>query len=88
MAVLGISLARYNSGGICASINDEDDEVCIAVKSRSQNASGVCRDAAKRLRLLADAFDLLAGLDDPFKGKTHQAALAAAKAASRGGVSV
>ena len=74
-----ISLAFYNTHGAIASIEGEDmEEVCVAVHSATRNPAIICGLAAQRLRKLADAFDRLATMDDPFKPATQRAAAKAA----------
>ena len=82
---LSIVLAKYNWEGLHASIEDDDemDDICIHVDKCTDDAEAVCRIAAKRLRLLADAFDILATMDDPCRPVTRDAALAAARQAQR-----
>jgi hypothetical protein len=85
MADLCIALAKYNWEGLHASIESEDgmDDICIHMNECTEDAETVCRVAANRLRLLANAFDILATMDDPCKPATHDAALAAAKQSRR-----
>ena len=80
---LSIWLAKLNLEGITAEIinEDEDNQVPVYSEDFTDDVEFVCRHAADRLRLLADAFDCLATMSDPFKEKTQQAAMAAAKRA-------
>jgi hypothetical protein len=85
---LSIYLAKLNRDGITAEIIDEDEDDQLEIFSNyvTDDVEFMCRHAADRLRLLADAFDCLATMSDPFKEKTQQAAMAAAKQARRDGV--
>jgi hypothetical protein len=47
------------------------------------NVEKACSDAARKLRFFADAFDTLSESDDPFKDKTHRAAMTAARRSRR-----
>ena len=83
MAELSIVLSKYNSEGLCAYIEDQDDDcVAIVVDRCTDDVEFVCRYSAKKLRLLADAFDILATMDKPCTPRTQKAAMAAAKQAT------
>lgn len=81
MAKAKIRLAMWNSRGAVASISDGDmDDVDIVLQKVNRDPTKICTEAANRLRKLADDFDRLATMDDPFKEKTQREA---AKVASR-----
>jgi len=83
MAELSIVLSKYNSEGLCAYIEDQDDDcITIHVDRCTDDVEFVCRYSAKKLRLLADAFDILATMDKPCTPRTQKAAMAAAKQAT------
>jgi len=83
MAELSIALSKYNSEGLCTLIEDQDDDqITILVDRCTDDVEFVCRHSARRLRLLADAFDILATMDKPCTPRTQKAAIAAAKQAS------
>ena len=70
----------WNSKGAVAEIEDDDmNSIEIALNKDRQNPKAICTEAARRLRKLADDFDRLALMEEPFKAKTQ---LAAAKVAS------
>jgi hypothetical protein len=84
MPRLFITLGRYNSDGIYAAIEDSESNDLTVYSHRSRrNVEKTCREAAKRLRLLADAYDALATMDEPLKIKTQNAAMAAARQAAK-----
>lgn len=84
MSRLSITMGKLNSRGIYAAIeNSERDDLTVYENNFRSNAKRACRESAKRLRLLADAFDILATMDDPFKIKTQNAAMAAARRAAK-----
>lgn len=84
MSELSIALSRYNSEGLCASIEDQDgDSITIHVDRCSDDVEFVCRHSAKQLRLLANAFDILATMHNPCTPRRQKAAMAAAKQATR-----
>ena len=81
---LSIELCGYNNDGLYAGIADGGlNEVPVVINARTRNVESVCRQAAQRLRLLADAFDALATMDDPRTEKSHRAALKAARQAAK-----
>lgn len=68
-----ISLAKFNGTGTHAAIEDKDGHACCLVEDESQsNPQVACNRAAAELRLLADRFDELAKLEDPFKATTQR----------------
>ena len=84
MAELSIVLSKYNLDGLCALVeNQDEDSITILADRCTDDVEFVCRYSAKKLRLLADAFDILATMDKPCTPRAHKAALAAAKQAAR-----
>jgi len=84
MPRLFITLGKYNSDGIYAAVEDsESNDLTVYLHQSRRNVERACREAAKRLRLLADAYDALATMDEPFKIKTQNAAMAAARQAAK-----
>ncbi len=84
MPRLCITMGELNSRGIYAAIEDgERNDVAVYEDNSRISVERACRESAKRLRLLADAFDILATMDDPFKIKTQNAAMAAARQAAK-----
>ncbi len=78
-----ISLSLWNDCGAVAAIEDDDmNSVDIYLATDSQDATTACQVAAMRLRKLADAFDRLATMDDPFTSKAHRRAMKKPKAAN------
>lgn len=83
MAELSIALSKYNSEGLCASVEDQDEDcITIHVDRCTDDVEFFCRYSAKKLRLLADAFDILATMDRPCTPRAQKAAMAAAKQAA------
>lgn len=75
--MLRIRLARWNSVGAVAGLANEDhDSVDVVLHKSKQNPKAICLEAAKRLRKLADAFERLSEMDNPFKEATQRAAAA------------
>ena len=71
-----IRLARWNSQGAVAGINDDDmNDIVLVLNKSKQDPNAICKEAANRLRQLADGFDRLSTMDDPFKEKTQFAAM-------------
>lgn len=84
MPKLFVTLGKLNSNGIYAAIeNGEGNDLAVYEHFSRRTVERACRESAKRLRLLADAFDILATMDDPFKIKTQNAAMAAARQARK-----
>jgi hypothetical protein len=84
VADLSIVLSKYNLEGLCTSIEDQDEDcITILIDRYTDDVEFVCRYSAKKLRLLADAFDILATMDKPCTPRAQKAALAAAKQAAR-----
>ena len=69
-----IRLAMWNSNGAVAGIEDDDMNVDIVLHKSRQEPKAICKEAAKQLRRLADDFERLATMDEPFKEKTQRAA--------------
>lgn len=66
MTTLKITLARYNSDGLIAYIEDDDmNDLEIHCSPGHNNAKRVCLTAAHKLRLLADAYEILAAMEQP-----------------------
>lgn len=63
-----ITLLRWNSSGVYVGLEDDDgdDGICLARSNTSSNAMDACVEAVKRLRQLADKFELLAAEEDPY----------------------
>lgn len=83
MPKLFVILGKLNSNGIYAAIHSGKDDLTVYEHFSRRTVERACRESAKRLRLLADAFDILATMDDPFKIKTQNAAMAAARQAAK-----
>ena len=77
MSDLKIYLARYNTTGAIAAIENEDDDsdVTVHIARYNPDPRAACIHAATRLRELADAFDRLSVMEDPFKESTQIAAM-------------
>lgn len=74
--MLKIGLAMYNSNGATAFLEDDEGKtINVLTHSERRNPKQICRLSAKKLRSLADAFDRLAEMDEPFKEKTHKRAM-------------
>ena len=74
-----IYLARVNDKGSVAAIQCEEQAIdLISFKSKKDPAE-VCALAATKLRELADAFDRLAVMPDPFQEKSQKKAMKATK---------
>ena len=70
-----IRLAMWNSQGAVAGIEDDDmNDIDLVLHKSRQDPKAICKEAAKRLRRLADDFDRLATMDEPFKEKAQRAA--------------
>jgi hypothetical protein len=83
MPKLFVTLGKLNSNGIYAAIDSGENDLTVYEHFSRRSVERACRESAKRLRLLADAFDILATMDEPFKTKTQNAAIAAARKASK-----
>lgn len=80
MSELSILLCKYNFTGLAACVADhEDSEIQTHLERVTDDAEGVCLAAANKLRLMAEAFELLGQMPDPCKPATQEAALAMAK---------
>jgi len=79
MTDLSIGLSRYSTKGFCAWIQGQDGD-CLDVHDDrcTDDAGAVCRQAAEELRLLADAFDALATMDNPCTPGAQKAAMTTA----------
>jgi hypothetical protein len=70
-----IRLAMWNSQGAVAGIEDDDmNDINLVLHKSRQDPKAICKEAAKRLRRLADDFDRLSTMDEPFKEKTQRVA--------------
>lgn len=79
MAKTKIRLALWNDKGAVAGIEDGDmNDVDIVLHKGKRDAKAICLEAAKRLRKLADDFERLSEMDEPFKETTQRAATKAA----------
>ena len=75
-----ISLSFLNDHGAIASIEDDDmNDVAIYQSYTNKSAKTACTQAAKRLRILAKAFENLALMDKPFTESAHVAAMRQAR---------
>ncbi len=84
MPKLFITLGKFNDNGIYAAIEDyESNDLTVYLDHSKRNVQKACRESAKRLRMLADAYDVLATMDDPLMIKTQNAAMSAARQAAR-----
>lgn len=73
--MLKIRLSKLNVTGAIAEIEaDGGDTVTIVRYRNRQDAERICCEAAGRLRKLADSFERLAGMENPFHEKSHRAA--------------
>lgn len=72
-----IELSLYGDRGAHASIIDDKkhDAIKIAGSSIKQAPRGLCLQAAHRLRRLAEAFERLAEMPEPFKEVTQRSAM-------------
>lgn len=71
-----IALSLWNDEGSVAQIEDGDmNTVDVYLAENSQNPTATCQKAAKKLRQLADAFDQLATMQDPYKESTQRLAM-------------
>jgi hypothetical protein len=61
-----ILLSLLNNDGTIASLEDGDSDVTIVVSNTSRNGKKICLEAAKRLRMFADRFEMLAEFDNPY----------------------
>ena len=76
-----IRLSKWNAKGAMAEITDGCmDCVSIVGHRQKQDAKSICEEAASVLRGLADAFDRLSVMEDPFKEKTQKAAMGCSNA--------
>lgn len=70
-----IQLLLLGDKGAVAGISDRDfNNVDIVVHKRKRNPKAICTEAAKSLRKLADDFERLSEMDEPFKEKTQRKA--------------
>jgi hypothetical protein len=75
MAKPKIRLSLWNSDGAVAGIEDDDmGSIDLVLHKSRQDAKTICKAARDKLRRLADAFDRLSAMDDPFKEKTQREA--------------
>ena len=74
-----IYLARVNEKGSVAAIQCEDQTIDLVSFKGKKDPAEVCALAATKLRELADAFDRLAAMPDPFNEKTQKKAMKAPK---------
>ena len=65
--------------GRVASIHIDGTSVDILSIKSNKDPAEVCAQAAANLRKLADAFDRLATMPEPFQEKTHKKAMKAPK---------
>lgn len=80
MTELSIALAKYNGEGLVAYLENQDDDSLEIVLDRcTDDVDYVCTLAASRLRLLAEAFEMLAQCADACKPSTQKAAMKAAE---------
>lgn len=84
MENISIALMKYNSSGICTCLENEEDmeSIEVHVDPCTTDHKAVCVETASRLRVLADAFERLSVMDDPFRESTQEAALDAAMEAA------
>lgn len=74
MAKPRIKLALWNDEGAVASIEDNMEDVDIVLHKTNRDPKVICLKAAKRLRKLADDFERLANMENPFKEETQKKA--------------
>lgn len=75
MAKVSIRLAILNSTGSVASIEDnEGNMIDLVIRENRRDAKSICLKASEKLRKLADDFERLSVMEDPFKEKTQRAA--------------
>lgn len=79
MAKPTIYLARVNDKGSVAAIQCEDQTTDLVSFKGKKDPVEVCAQAAVKLRELADAFDRLAVMPDPFQEKAQKKAMKASK---------
>lgn len=79
MAEARIWLSLYNDKGAVAGIGGSDlKEVDIVLHKGKRDPKAICLEAAKRLRKLADDFERLSVMDEPFRESTQREAAKAA----------
>jgi len=75
-----IRLARWNFNGAVAGIEgDGMNDIDLVIHKSKQNPNSICKEAANILRRLADDFERLATMDEPFKEKTQRSVRTAAE---------
>ncbi len=85
MSQLKIVLGRYNDTGVFAAVEGADfDDIYIHVVRENGAPKAVCRAAAKKLHLLADAFEVLANMEEPLRPRTHAKAMRHARERQKG----
>lgn len=73
--MLRIHLARWNRVGVVAGVENEGGEsVDVVLHKSTCNPKSICLEAARRLRKLADDFERLSAMEEPFKAATQRAA--------------
>lgn len=77
MAKPTIYLARLNEKGSVASITSDSGNVDLVSFKSKKDPVEVCAQAAAKLRALADSFDRLAAMSDPFNEKSQKKAMKA-----------
>lgn len=60
-----VSLDKLGEAGVVASVIVGENKFPIICRRTKAKTRAVCKDAASRLRLLADLFDQLAEFDEP-----------------------
>lgn len=71
-----IALSLWNDEGSVAQIEDDDmNTVDVYLSESSADPVATCQKAANKLRRLADAFDRLATMDNPYKESTQRRAM-------------
>ena len=74
-----IYLAHVAPKGSVAGLTSDSGHIDICVFKSKKDPAEVCALAATKLRELADAFDRLATMPDPFQEKTQKKAMKAPK---------
>ena len=79
MAKPTIYLAQVAPKGIVARVEDGGQSIELVMFKSKKDPAEVCSQAATKLRELADAFDRLATMPEPFQEKSHKKAMKAPK---------
>jgi len=66
-----IVLSQWNNQGACTYIENDEESFQVSLSKTTRNAKSICKSTAKRLRALADKFDVLAESQEPFNSTTQ-----------------